>query len=110
MEQKCTYVPHALNASINDPVLHFHLAFGCKSVAVDVHVHKILLSVRGSTCGTSVKLEYVIERGLNRLYCLLSGNKIVQTTCTDSRSSLCQMLVYLEIEIARNTTVIYLML
>ena len=71
-----------------------------------MYVHNILLSVRGSTCGTSVKLEYVIERGLNRLYCLLSGNKIAQTTCTDSRSSLCQMLVYLEIEIARNTTVI----
>ena len=80
---------------------------GCKSVADNVYVHKILLNFRGSSYGTSVKVEYVIESGLNKLYCLLRANKIVQTTCTDWRSSLCQMLVYLEIEIARHATVIY---
>ena len=102
-ERSCA--PYALNASINNPALHFHFGFGCKNVAVDVYAHKLLLGIRGSTYGTLVKFEYVIERVLNTPYSLLSVNKIVQTTCTDSRLDRCQPLVHLRIDFARNAVV-----
>ena len=117
---------HALNASINNPVLYLHLGFGCKNVSVDEYAHKLLLGIRGSSYGTLQKgpvshlrccifenffrrdlsgekvfknttskmwdraFEYVIKRGLNRLYRHLSVNEIVHTTCTDSRLDRCQ--------------------